>query len=43
MVKVSGKADGQYYFDITDEDGNVYHFEYHFDEEQNTVILNRIE
>ncbi len=43
MVKVSGKADGQYCFDITDEDGNVYHFEYHFDEKQNTVILNRID
>ena len=38
-IKLEGVASGQYYFTITDDE-KEYNFEYYFDKEQNTVILN---
>ncbi len=39
--KITGTGTKKYYFDLSDDE-NVYHFEYYFDKNQNTVIVNRI-
>jgi len=38
---ISGWSDGKYSFTIEDEEKNQYDFEYYFDKEKNTVILNK--
>ena len=38
-VKVSGWKTGEYTFTITDEKSNEYTFQYYFDDEQKTVVL----
>ena len=38
-VKVSGWKTGEYTFTITDEKNNEYTFQYYFDDEQKTVVL----
>ena len=39
-LKLMGKKGGKYNFEITD-DNSTYSFEYYFDKEQNSVILNK--
>lgn len=40
-VKLEGENKGKYTFELTDEEENVYNFEYHFDKKQKTVVLNK--
>ncbi len=40
-VKLNGQKGGKYKFTITDEKDHEYNYEYHFDKEKNTVVLNR--
>lgn len=40
-LKISGSGTSRYFFDISD-DKNEYHFEYYFDKDQQTVIVNKI-
>ena len=40
-VKLNGQQGGKYEFTVTDEKDHEYNYEYHFDKEENTVILNR--
>ena len=40
-VKVNGRKNGKYEFEITDESGKEYLFEYYYDEESKSVVVNR--
>lgn len=40
-VKLKCQKGGKYTFELTDEDNKTYYFEYYYDKEQNTVILNQ--
>lgn len=40
-LKISGNGTSKYRFDISDEE-NEYHFEYYFDKDSNTVVVNRL-
>lgn len=40
-VKLIGQKGGKYTFELTDEEGNIYSFEYHYDKKEKTTILNR--
>lgn len=40
-VKVNGRKNGKYEFKITDEDNKEYSFEYYYDEESRSVVLNK--
>ena len=40
-VKLIGRKNGKYEFTLRDEANNLYTFEYYFDNDSNTVILNR--
>ena len=42
-IKLNGRKGGKYTFELTDEEKNIYVFEYYYDKEQNTVILNEKE
>ena len=42
-VKVNGRKGGKYNFTISDEENNEYSFEYHYDKELKTIVLNEIE
>ena len=39
--KISGSGTSKYLFDITDDE-NEYHFEYYFDKDRNSVVVNRL-
>ena len=41
--KLNGRRGGEYWFIITDEVGNEYKFEYHFDKESQSVVVNPVE
>lgn len=41
-VKLIGRKNGKYNFTLKDEANNLYTFEYYFDKDNNTVILNRV-
>ena len=41
ILKISGNGTSKYRFDINDEE-NEYHFEYYFDKDNNTVVINRL-
>ena len=41
ILKISGNGTSKYRFDISDEE-NEYHFEYYFDKNNNTVVINRL-
>ena len=40
-VKLNGRKNGKYNFDITDDNQNEYSFEYYYDKKNETVVLNR--
>ena len=40
-LKISGSSTSKYYFDISDDE-NEYHFEYYFDKDQQTVVVNKL-
>ena len=40
-VRLSGMAKGEYKFTLEDEKGNSYSFEYHYDKELKTIVLNK--
>jgi hypothetical protein len=40
-LKLTGYFGAEYEFTITDENDNEYSFEYHYDKEQKTVLLNK--
>ena len=40
VVKVSGKSKGVYYFEISDDE-NTYSFKYYFDEESQSIVIER--
>ena len=40
-IKVNGRKNGKYEFKITDESGAEYSFEYYYDSDSKSVILNR--
>ena len=40
-IKVNGRKNGKYEFTLTDEDNNEYLFEYYYDDETKSVILNK--
>ena len=40
-IKLMGKEKGKYTFEITDENENVYKFEYHFEKDENSVAINK--
>ena len=40
-VKLNGRKNGKYEFDLTDESETEYSFEYHYDEESKSVVLNK--
>ena len=41
ILKISGTGTNKYRFDISDKE-NEYHFEYYFDKNNNTVVINRL-
>jgi len=41
ILKISGTGTNKYRFDISDKE-NEYHFEYYFDKDNNTVVINRL-
>ena len=41
-MKLKGRKGGKYTFTIDDGLGNEYYFEYYFDKNQKTIILNEI-
>ena len=40
-VKLNGRENGKYTFEISDDSENVYTFEYYFDKDNNTIVLNK--
>ena len=40
-IKLVGKNKGNYTFEITDEENNVYRFKYYYDKKEKTVVLER--
>lgn len=40
-VKISGRKNGKYEFAVTDENEKEYSFEYHYDKDTKSVILNK--
>ena len=40
-VKINGRNNGKYTFTLLDETGNEYSFEYHYDKELKTIVLNK--
>lgn len=40
-IKLNGRKKGKYIFTLTDENNSEYDFEYYYDKEGNTVVLNR--
>lgn len=41
-IKLNGLHKGKYTFTITDADENLFDFEYYYDKESNTVVLNKV-
>ena len=41
-LKISGNGTNKYFFDIGDDE-NEYHFEYYFDKDQQTVVVNKLQ
>ena len=41
-IKINGRKNGKYVFTIMDESKKEYTFEYHYDEENKTILLNRV-
>ena len=42
-VKLNCLERGNYTFELTDETGNIYSFEYHYDKDLKSVVLNKVE
>ena len=42
-IKLIGRKNGKYTFTLTDQNNKDYNFEYYYDKDQNTVILNKVE
>ena len=42
-LRLNGKMNGKYKFTLQDENDHEYSFEYYFDKDNNTVLLNKID